>query len=167
MNLNRFLALLLSLAGSAPAFAVEPFLAPAVSQGSLEVQLVPTSAAAPGAEKLVTFGVPFPRGSITSAGLASLRVLGFSKREISTILFGEQAVQVALALPLGLVIGYYMAVGMMSGVDPEAYRFPIRVSTRTYLYAVFVTVVSAIVSALILRGKIKRLDLIAVLKTRE
>lgn len=99
--------------------------------------------------------------------LASLRVLGFSKREISTILFGEQAVQVALAIPLGLVIGYYMAVGMMSGVDPEAYRFPIRVSTRTYLYAVFVTVVSAIVSALILRGKIKRLDLIAVLKTRE
>jgi len=99
--------------------------------------------------------------------LASLRVLGFSKREISTILFGEQAVQVALAIPLGLVIGYYMAVGMMSGVDPEAYRFPIRVSTRTYLYAVLVTVVSAIVSALILRGKIKRLDLIAVLKTRE
>lgn len=99
--------------------------------------------------------------------LASLRVLGFSKREISTILFGEQAVQVALAIPLGLIIGYYMSLGMMSGADPEAYRFPIRVSSRTYIYAVMVTLISAIVSALILRRRISQLDLIAVLKTRE
>lgn len=74
MTLNRFLALLL-LAGSAPAMAVEPFIAPAVGQGNLDVRLVPTEAVDAGAEQLVTFGVPFPRGSITSAGLANVRVL--------------------------------------------------------------------------------------------
>src|SRR5690606_8359680 len=72
---KRFPILLLMLAGSAPALAVDPFLAPAVSQGTLEVRLVPTEAVAPGTQHLVTFGVPFPRGSITEAGLASVRVL--------------------------------------------------------------------------------------------
>ena len=74
MNLKHFLWVLL-LACSAPAIAVEPFIAPAVSQGALDVRLVPTEVASPGAEQLVTFGVPFPRGSITQAGLANLRVL--------------------------------------------------------------------------------------------
>jgi hypothetical protein len=57
------------------AFAVEPFIAPAVPNGSLSVQLVPTEVVNPGSNRLVTFGVPFPRGSITTAGLATLRVL--------------------------------------------------------------------------------------------
>jgi putative ABC transport system permease protein len=105
--------------------------------------------------------------SARSRDLASLRVLGFSQREIATILFGEQAIQVALAIPFGLCIGYYMAVAMMSNVDPETYRLPVMVSTRTYLYAVAVAVASAFSSALLLRRKLQRLDLIGVLKTRE
>jgi putative ABC transport system permease protein len=99
--------------------------------------------------------------------LASLRVLGFTHREISGIIFGEQAIQVVIALPLGLWIGRFLSAAMMSAVDPEAYRFPIVVSERTYLFAMFVTISSAFLSALILRRKMRRLDLIAVLKTRE
>jgi hypothetical protein len=53
---------------------VEPFLAPAVSSGSISVQLVPTEVVSPGNSTLVTFGVPFPRGSINQAGLATVRV---------------------------------------------------------------------------------------------
>ncbi|HXS16072.1 MAG TPA: ABC transporter permease, partial [Polyangiaceae bacterium] len=120
---------------------------------------------------IIAIGVVYNNARVSlsqrTRDLASLRVIGFSKREISTILFGEQAVQVFIALPLGLVLGYYMSVGMMSGADPEAYRFPIRVSSRTYLYAMLVTLASAVVSALILRRKISNLDLIEVLKTRE
>jgi hypothetical protein len=74
LTLNRFLAMLL-VASSIPAAAVEPYLAAPVSEGSLDVRLVPTEAVTPGADQLVTFGVPFPRGSITNAGLASVRVL--------------------------------------------------------------------------------------------
>lgn len=99
--------------------------------------------------------------------LASLRVLGFTQREIAAILFGEQAVQVALAIPLGLLVGRWLAHLMMSEVDPEMYRLPVVISERTYLFATAVTLVSALVSALILRRKLTRLDLIAVLKTRE
>jgi hypothetical protein len=68
-----FCSLALALAG--PVFAVEPFIAPAVNSASLSVQLMPTEAVSPGSNTLVTFGVPFPRGSITEAGLATVRVL--------------------------------------------------------------------------------------------
>lgn len=69
-----FAFLLLSLIPGA-ARAVEPFFAPAVPQGQLEVRLHPTEGVATGVPVLVTFGVPFPRGSLDAAGLASVRVL--------------------------------------------------------------------------------------------
>lgn len=102
-----------------------------------------------------------------SRDLASLRVLGFTRREIASIVFGEQTVQVAMAIPMGLVIGKWLSQAMMSNVDPEAYRFYVRISAQTYLFATAVTLASALASAVILRRKIHRLDLIGVLKTRE
>lgn len=102
-----------------------------------------------------------------SRDLASLRVLGYTQREIAGILLGEQAVQVALAIPIGLVVGYGMVVSIMSTVDPETYRMPIMISLRTYIYASMVALASAFVSALLVRRKLARLDLIGVLKTRE
>jgi putative ABC transport system permease protein len=99
--------------------------------------------------------------------LASMRVLGFTQREIAAVLFGEQTIQVVIAIPIGLWLGNWLSNAMMSQVDPEMYRFTIMISTRTYLYAVAVTLLAAIASAFILRRKIQRLDLIGVLKTRE
>jgi putative ABC transport system permease protein len=99
--------------------------------------------------------------------LASLRVLGYTRREIAGILFGEQAVQVALSIPVGLLLGRWMSEAMMNNADPEVYRFPVFVSGTTYAFAIAVTLLSAVVSAFIVRRRIQKLDLIAVLKTRE
>ena len=99
--------------------------------------------------------------------LGSLRVLGFSHREIASMLVGEQAVQVALAIPLGLLVGHWLANAMMTNVDPETYRLPVVVSAQTYLFAIAATLASALISALLLRRKLSKLDLIGVLKTRE
>ncbi len=102
-----------------------------------------------------------------SRDLGSLRVLGFNHREIASMLVGEQAVQVALAIPLGLLVGRWLANAMMTNVDPETYRLPVVVSVQTYLFAIMATLGSALISALLLRRKLSKLDLIAVLKTRE
>lgn len=99
--------------------------------------------------------------------LASLRVLGYTRREITTILFGEQAVHLALSLPFGLIFGNWMARAMMSNVDPETYRLPVQVSGATYVFAASVGFASALFSALLLKRKLESLDLIGVLKTRE
>jgi hypothetical protein len=65
----------LLIAGIAPAVAIEPFIAPAVTQGEIEVRLHATEGLAVGTTRLVTFGMPFPRGSLNDAGLSTVRVL--------------------------------------------------------------------------------------------
>jgi putative ABC transport system permease protein len=99
--------------------------------------------------------------------LASLRVLGFTRREISTVLLGEMAVQVILAIPPGLWIGYQLCLGIAGSVDPEQYRLPVVLTPATYGFAVAVVLLAAAVSALLVRRRLDRLDLIGVLKTRE
>lgn len=105
--------------------------------------------------------------SMRSRDLASLRVLGFTRREISTILLGELGIQVLSALPQGLLMGTWWSHPVMSTVDPETYRLPLLISTRTYLYAALVTGAAGVISALLVRRKLDHLDLIGVLKTRE
>jgi putative ABC transport system permease protein len=99
--------------------------------------------------------------------LASLRVLGFTRAEVSTVLLSEMGVQVILAMPPGLWLGYRMAVALASMADPETYRFPVVISGHTYVFAVLVVVASALVSGLIVRRRVDRLDLVSVLKSRE
>lgn len=105
--------------------------------------------------------------SMRSRDLASLRVLGFRRAEISAVLLGELAIQVLLGLPPGMYIGNWLARLMMTGVDTEQYRFPLVISAQTYAYAAVITLGAALVSALLVRRKLDRLDLIGVLKTRE
>lgn len=99
--------------------------------------------------------------------LASLRVLGFTKGEIGAILLGELAVQVLLAIPIGLALGHVFAQAMAGGADPELFRLPSAVRPATYAFAATVTMAGALASALLVRRKLGKLDLIAVLKTRE
>lgn len=105
--------------------------------------------------------------SMRERDLASLRVLGFTRAEISSILLGELAVQLVAAIPLGLVLGTILANAMMSIADAETYRFAVVISARTYIFATVVALGSGLVSALLVRRKLDRLDLIGVLKTRE
>lgn len=105
--------------------------------------------------------------SMRSRDLASLRVLGFRRAEISAVLLGELTIQVLLAIPIGLFIGTWMSEAMMSMTDPEQYRLPVNLSSTTYAYAAGVTMVAGAVSALLVRRKLDKLDLIGVLKTRE
>jgi putative ABC transport system permease protein len=99
--------------------------------------------------------------------LASLRVLGFTRREVSLFLLGELAVEVLAAVPLGLWLGYLLAVGMAGTTDAEMFFIPVVIAPRTYAYAALAVLVSGAASALIVRHRIDYLDLVSVLKTRE
>jgi putative ABC transport system permease protein len=105
--------------------------------------------------------------SMRERDLASLRVLGFTRREISAVLLGEMAVQVALAIPLGIWVGIRLCEGIAGSVDPERYRLPIVLGPATYAYAIGVVLVASAASALLVRRRLDTLDLIGVLKTRE
>lgn len=120
---------------------------------------------------IIAFGVVynFARISLSEQGreLASLRVLGFTKAEISWILLSELAILVLLAQPVGWLIGYGFAAAMAAGFESELYRVPLVVNREVFAYASLVVIGAALVSGLIVRRRIDRLDLIAVLKTRE
>ena len=98
--------------------------------------------------------------------LGTLRVLGMTNREISTVLLGELAIHVALAVPLGLMFGHAMSTGIAESIDPEMYRLPVRISARSYATAAAVAIAAAALSGALVRHRVHRLDLIGVLKTR-
>jgi putative ABC transport system permease protein len=102
-----------------------------------------------------------------SRELASLRVLGFTRGEISYILLGELALITLLAIPLGLLIGRGMAAYLIAAFSTEMFRMPLVIAPDTYAAAALVVLVAASVSALAVRRRLDRLDLIGVLKTRE
>ena len=99
--------------------------------------------------------------------LASLRVLGFSEGEVSYILIGELALLVFLALPLGGAMGMGLAYLVATSMATELFRVPITVAPSTHGLAASIVIVSSIAAALFVRQRVKSLDLIAVLKTRE
>lgn len=105
--------------------------------------------------------------SVRSRDLASLRVLGFTRGEVAGVLIGEMAAQVLLALPLGLLFGYLLVVAIASNLDPETYRLPVVVTSQSYAFAAGITVVASVVSALLVRRRLDRIDLVSALKTRE
>lgn len=102
-----------------------------------------------------------------SRELASLRVLGFTRGEISYILLGELALLTVTALPLGLWLGYALCAYIAHHLQNELYRVPLVIDTETYAFAAAVVVLATTVSALLVRHKLDKLDLIAVLKTKE
>jgi putative ABC transport system permease protein len=94
-------------------------------------------------------------------------VLGFTRAEISLILLGEIAMLTILALPLGVVIGYEIGQLIMAQFTNEVYRLSFVVSPATIAWAWLTVIAATIVSGLLVRHRLDRLDLVAVLKTPE
>jgi putative ABC transport system permease protein len=99
--------------------------------------------------------------------LVSLRVLGFSRREVANMLFGELAMLGVASVPVGLAIGVMLCAAMVTALSSELFRLPLTVSLRTCAWAVLVLIASGIASLWLVRRRLDRMDLVAVLKTRE
>jgi putative ABC transport system permease protein len=120
---------------------------------------------------VIAFGVVYNSARIAlserSRELASLRVLGFTRAEISYILLGELSVLTFTAIPLGFIIGYGMCAYISESMKTDLFRIPLVVAANTYSFAAVVVLVAACISGLIVRRRLDHLDLIAVLKTKE
>jgi putative ABC transport system permease protein len=120
---------------------------------------------------IIAVGVVYNSARISlaerSRELATLRVIGFSKAEVATILIGELAILTLLAIPLGMLIGYALAYWVSRGLDTEVYRIPLVVNPGTYAMSAVVVIIAAIGSGLTVRRGLGNLNLVAVLKTSE
>lgn len=99
--------------------------------------------------------------------LASLRVMGFHKREVATLLLGEQGIVIFFAIPLGWAIGYSLCFAVTLGVQTDIYRMPFVTDARTFFWSAAYITLAAIVSGWIVKKRLDLIELVEVLKTRE
>ncbi len=99
--------------------------------------------------------------------LASLRILGFSRAEVSRILLTELGIEMLIAIPLGLAMGHGTVSLILGLRDTETFRIPAVISAATFATAALTVLAAGVASALLVRRRIDRLDLVAVLKTRD
>ena len=121
---------------------------------------------------IIAFGVVYNSVRIALSEraheLASLRVLGFTRREIGAMLLGEQVLLTAAAIPLGFLLGYGICAALVAALNAqETFRLPLVLSGKTFAFAALVVAASAVLSGLSVWNKLRRLDLVAVLKSRE
>lgn len=120
---------------------------------------------------VIAFGVVYNSARIAlterARELASLRVLGFTRGEISYILLGELALLTLIAIPLGFLVGRGLCGIIAAGLQSELYRVPLILEPKTYAFAATVVLIATLVSGLVVRRHLDRLDLIGVLKTKE
>ncbi len=120
---------------------------------------------------VIAFGVVYngARIALSERGneLASLRVLGFTRREVAVILLGEQGVLTLAAVPVGFVLGSAVCWLLARRLTTELYRIPFVLTRATFGFAFGVVVVAALFSGVLVARRLHRLDLVAVLKTRE
>ena len=120
---------------------------------------------------VVAFGVVYNNARISLAErareLATLRVIGFSRREVGTVLVTELVILALIAVPLGLLLGTGFATGILREVNTETVRLPLILSASNYAFAVLVVTIASSLSALVVLRKLNHLNLIGVLKAPE
>lgn len=120
---------------------------------------------------IVAFGVVYnsARIALSERGreLATLRVVGFSLREVRGVLVGELAILVLLALPFGLLFGRGLALFIMASFSTETVRLPIVINSSTYSIAILVVLTASVLSFTLVSRMIAKLDMVGVLKARD
>jgi putative ABC transport system permease protein len=120
---------------------------------------------------IMAFGVVYNSARISLAErareLATLRVLGFSRREVGGVLVTELVILALIAAPAGLLLGSGFAAGIISTVNTETVRLPLVLTLHNYAYAVLVVSAAAAISAFFVLRNLNQLNLISVLKAPE
>lgn len=120
---------------------------------------------------VVAFGVVYNNARISLAErareLATLRVIGFSRREVGAVLITELVILALVAVPLGLLVGTAFARVILGAVNTETVRLPLVLTSSNYAFAVLVVTVASTLSALAVLRKLAQLDLVGVLKAPE
>ena len=119
----------------------------------------------------IAFGVVYNSARVAlserSRELSSLRVLGYTRGEISYILLGELGILTLVAIPFGFFIGYWLCAYIAQALASDLFRVPLIIEVKTFASSAAVVLASAVISGLIVRHKLDHLDLVEVLKTRE
>jgi putative ABC transport system permease protein len=105
--------------------------------------------------------------AVRSRDLATLRILGFTRGEVATVLLGEQAIQLVLGVAMGLPLGYALGAAVLRAIPPELFRVEAVLSAGSLVQAAALVLFSGVGCALWVRREADKLDLVSVLKARD
>jgi putative ABC transport system permease protein len=120
---------------------------------------------------LIVLGVVYNSARISlseqARDLASMRVLGFRRGETSFVLLGELGLLVLLSCPVGIAMGIWLSRYVTEQFSADLYTIPFGIHAATLAEAVLVIMAAAAATALLIRIRVDKLDLVRALKTRE
>jgi putative ABC transport system permease protein len=120
---------------------------------------------------IIAFAAVYNSGRIAlserARELASLRVLGFTRDEVASMVIGEQAILIIAALPAGLIVGYASAALISEIYSWELFRIPLVVTAASYAMSLLTICGAAAISSWIVRQRVHRMNLVSAIKTRE
>jgi putative ABC transport system permease protein len=120
---------------------------------------------------LIVLGVVYNSARISlserARDLASMRVLGFRRGEVSYVLLGELGLLVLISIPVGIGLGIALARYVTEQFSADLYSIPMGYNPQTPAEGVLIVIVAVAATALLIRSKVDRLDLVRALKTRE
>lgn len=118
---------------------------------------------------LLAIGIVFNTARIALAErsweLASLRVLGFTYMEVFRLVMGGIIIELCIGIPLGILMGFGLSSLSTYLMPTEFVRLPLFIKPNTYGISIVVIMGTTAVTSLIIYNRIKRLNLIAVLKS--
>lgn len=120
---------------------------------------------------IIAFGVVYNGARIALSermyDLASLRILGFTKAEITWMLLGEQGILAGISIPLGFLLGYGICAALVQAMQSDLYRMPLVITGQTYALSLLTLLGASAISGSLIAWRLRRLDLVSVLKARE
>ncbi len=120
---------------------------------------------------IVAFGIVYNNARISLSErqreLATLRVIGFTRGEVGTVLVGELVLLTLISLPIGLLIGRFFTQGIIKGFESEFIRLPLLLTPSNYAFAVLTVAVASILSAIFACRRLHQLDLVGALKAHD
>jgi len=99
--------------------------------------------------------------------LATMKVLGFKDNEIRNLIFYENYLLTAFGIIPGLPLGWLIGSYMMAVYNTDAYTFPFIAGAEVYLMTAVLIMSFTLLANLVLRKKMKVINMVEVLKSNE
>ena len=116
----------------------------------------------------ITFALVYNNARIAFAErereLATLRVLGFPRAQVSWVLVGEILLLTLLAIPLGWLFGTLFSWLLSLAFSMDMLRVPFHITHQTYAFAAAGVLVASALSVILIARRLRELDMVAALK---
>lgn len=99
--------------------------------------------------------------------LATLRVLGFTDQEMYDYIFRENNALAVIGTVVGLLFGKVLHRLIMVTVEVDMIRFVRELDPTSYVYGAALSVLFALLVNLLMRGKVRNIDMVESLKSAE